>query len=238
VYLDFYDNIINNFNIGSCIHCLAGFGRTGTFALMYLLVLSYRNRDTIYNPRDYYRIDFYRNMLYNNIGNAKQIEEVFKVRSIFLCKLIQERINLITLSIALVNHLTEVSLIILGNNSYFNVNFDNRQTIYINYNLQGKLINFYYIDPPSTIAPINRQGSIILPIAGGPGPDPGPDTGYNLGFSSGPGRGLDTGRNGAHISIGGAISTPIRTSTYFNMLDPYIEQFFNINNLCNVNNYI
>ena len=98
IYNQFFDLVQDNININTCIHCLAGFGRTGSMVLMYLLMISQSNG--YYDLSVYHDINYYRTLVFRSVDHQGQVNELFANDCEFTANLLIGRLNLINLILA------------------------------------------------------------------------------------------------------------------------------------------
>jgi hypothetical protein len=161
-YTNFYGFMRNNFNKSTCIHCLAGCGRTGAFVLFYILYLKSIGQGKPLNldvpldaddPLDSARWSPNKSLSHETLTkyldgygcHEDLIEELLDTgtrqltrrNKILDCNLLIRRLNLIYLSAALLEKCTEVRLYILSNDEILNDDLKNNDLIEIIYEETG-----------------------------------------------------------------------------------------------------
>jgi hypothetical protein len=118
-------------NNTTCVHCLAGFGRTGSMVLLYLLTIYFINNQ--YDVSIHHNLNYYINILFNHVGNRNMISEFFNNRDIFYTYLLIKRLNLINLTIALSYNENNVILYSLHPNNINNLDLTEYELIILDY---------------------------------------------------------------------------------------------------------
>ena len=142
-----------------CVHCLAGFGRTGSMLLFYIL---YNLYDTsIFSLTDHITIHNLKTLMVQYECRRKQIAELFNTTSIFLIDLLIRRLNLIRLTIAILSNQNQnILLYKLPNASNSNADLLQNDTVNFNitdYNSSG---NHYFLSLTRGYLHLQDIGSI------------------------------------------------------------------------------
>lgn len=151
IYDDFFEEAVKNCNTRTCIHCLAGFGRTASMVLFYILIDKYymhmNDELNSYNPSIYHEMDYYRYLMNKCVGNDNQNKEFFDTDNNNKANLLMRRLNSINLFLTIKNNLENVCLYKLTNIStgFYNNNLTEHDIIAIqNVNIND-LVPHYFI---------------------------------------------------------------------------------------------